>query len=198
MNIFYRLSHWVADALFYGLFGLEVRNIQRIAEWKGGIVASNHISYLDPPLLGELFPGPISILAKSELFRIPVLGFVITRLNAIPIRRGAIDRKAMERVIERLDKDGTVAIFPEGSRKNFTARPGIGRMARKAQKPILPVYIENSNRWKECLLRRSNITVVVGEPISTETIIGFSDDKKGYRELAALILEKINSLRNGH
>jgi len=179
------------------LFRVRILHYHRAKAWQKGIVASNHISLIDPPVVGFLFRREISFLAKSELFAVPVLGWVIRNLNSIPIRRGAIDRQATETVLKRLAAGGTMLIFPEGSRKNFTAKPGIGKIAIEAQAPVLPVLVRNSDKPLACMLGRRRLTLVVGEPIPLETVAGYPDTKEGYRALSEYILSCINALKDG-
>ena len=184
--------YWVAKNLYLVLFWVlrgKVENMDRLRAWKSGIIAANHISFLDPPLVGAITPHAINFLAKSELFKTPLLGLAVRNLNAIPIRRGAIDRHAMKMVVEALERGGCVLIFPEGSRKNFTARPGIGKIAIQTNSPVLPLYFENTNQPL-----RKRMRVVVGEPITRETISQYEDNKDGYRGLSEHILHRINAL----
>ena len=107
-----------------------------------------------------------------------------------------IDRDSLNKVLDRLDEGGSVLIFPEGSRKKFKAKPGIGMVAFRSGKPVLPVRIVNTNRLWSCMFRMRKLLMIVGEPISAEEIATYPDDKEGYRQLAAMILERINELGN--
>lgn len=185
--------YWISKNLYYVYFKLlggKIENLQQLRDWKFGIVAANHISVLDPPLVGAVTPHAIHFLAKKELFTSWWLGPIIRRLNAIPIRRGAIDRHAMKQVMDVLANKKAILIFPEGSRSYFKARPGIGKIAIQAQAPVLPLYIHNSDR----LLSWRKLRVVVGTPIPVEKISQYEDNKDGYRQLAEHILHRINTL----
>ena len=193
MRPFYRFAKKLTH-VFFRVCGGKVENAHRMHEWQGGILAANHISLLDPPLVGCVFPAEISFLAKRELFGSKLLGPLITALNAIPIRRGTIDRHATVKVQQILERGQSILIFPEGSRRNFTARPGIGKLALQTQVPVLPLYLEHTNDVLGSLFRRRRMRIVAGPPIPVETIASFKDTKEGYRALSEHILHCINAL----
>ncbi len=196
MSLFYKFSKALYQNLFKYLWNGEIINAEEFENWENGIIAANHLHWSDPPLVGSVIPGEINFLTKKELLQIPVLGFLIKKLNTIPIRRGTIDRNATNIVIEKLLHKQSVLIFPEGSRKNFTAKPGIGKLAITAQAPILPVYVRNSTKLFSCFLRINKLSLIYGKPISVEEINKYPDSKEGYRNLACYILDRINGLKN--
>ncbi len=163
---------------------------------ENAIIASNHLAYPDPPFIGSVIPYEISYLAKSEIFANPLLGKIFHGVNAIPIRRGMIDRHSTNTVLERLEQGGSVLIFPEGSRKKFKARPGIGMVAISSQKPIIPVKIENTQKLLGCFFRVKKLRIIVGETIPVEKVSEYPDTKDGYRALSEMILDRINELGN--
>jgi 1-acyl-sn-glycerol-3-phosphate acyltransferase len=116
----------------------------------GLVVASNHISFWDPPLVGAACPRELHFLAKDELFDTPVLGPLIRSYHAIPIRRGVADLAGLSRAIEVIKGGEALLMFPEGSRMRdgelHPARPGVGMIAVSAEVPIVPCYIVGSNR----------------------------------------------------
>lgn len=194
MRLHYQVGHFFANMIAYGVLGTEVRSVQHLNGWSGGIVAANHLSYLDPPVLASVLPFESRFLAKKELFRHPLFGRLIRSFGAIPIDRDGFDRRAIQDVIQRLQAGSTIIIFPEGSRSRFTARPGIGMIARKAEVPVLPVYLDGTRRWRDALLHRDHITIQFGKPFTREDVQSYPDRGKGYRSLANDILERINGL----
>jgi 1-acyl-sn-glycerol-3-phosphate acyltransferase len=194
----YQFCHDLVENFVRKVLKAEIIGEENLKSWNGGIIASNHISLCDPPIIGSLIPKEIYFLAKKELFDIPIFGLLIRKLNAIPIRRGTIDRKAISTVKATLKKEGSFVIFPEGSRKNFTAKPGIGKVAIQTRSPIMPVYIENSQNIGSLFCKSKKLKIVFGKPIDPTEYNEYQDQKSDYRKLAAEILERINKLSNGN
>src|SRR3989441_13165289 len=129
-------------------------------------------SLLDPPLVGGVVPRQLSFLAKAELFRIPLFGPLIRRLNARPVRREGPDPGALRMALRVLEEDGALLIFPEGTRGAEgvlrPAKAGAGMLAVKSGAPVVPVYISGSGRaWPrgQRLFRPAKVTVAFGPPL---------------------------------
>ncbi|MBC5825336.1 MAG: 1-acyl-sn-glycerol-3-phosphate acyltransferase [Candidatus Eremiobacteraeota bacterium] len=149
-------------------FGARVRGVERVPATGALVVAANHRSYLDPPLLGTWFPRVIHFMAKRELFEIPILGRLLGRVNAFPVERDRADLKSVRRALRLLKKGEVVGIFPEGRRNSdgaARARGGAVLIAATAGCPLLPVAIVNSD---EALrrLRHSAVEIRIGEPMT--------------------------------
>jgi 1-acyl-sn-glycerol-3-phosphate acyltransferase len=128
------------------------------------IVACNHVSYFDPPALGVAMPRPIHYMAKVELFRMPVLGPLIERLNAFPVDRSRGDVAAIKRAVEVLRTGAAIGIFPEGTRNrrgDIKPQYGVALLAALSEAPILPAYVAGSARAR----RLGRIEVFFGEPL---------------------------------
>lgn len=138
---------------------------QNVPATGGLIVACNHISNLDPPLLGAYCPRQISYMAKKELFEIPVLGPLIAAVGAYPVDREGSSASAIKRSVEILRKGGCVGIFPEGGRNvhgDKEARIGVALVASLGKAPVVPAYIHNSAHAG----RLAQIKVAFGPPLS--------------------------------
>jgi 1-acyl-sn-glycerol-3-phosphate acyltransferase len=148
------------------LSGWEVRGRENIPRQGGLIVASNHISYWDPPMIASALPREVHFLAKEELFTVPLLGVAIRSLNSIPIRRGAADLSGLARAIAALKAGGGLLLFPEGSRMRdgelHSPRPGVGLMAVQGDVPIVPCYISGSNRPGRWWYRGARVRMTFG------------------------------------
>lgn len=133
------------------------------------IVACNHISFWDPPLVGSNFPRILHFLAKAELFQNKVFGAMLRGYNSIPIQRGPQARTGLRGAEEALGRGGAVLIFPEGTRNKSGAllppRAGIGRLAAITRAPVLPVRITGSNRIRRSLLRLQLVRIACGPPL---------------------------------
>jgi 1-acyl-sn-glycerol-3-phosphate acyltransferase len=150
------------------------------------IVACNHISNLDPPLLGACCPRRISYMAKKELFEVPILGPLITAVGAYPVDRQGSAAAAIKRSVEILRAGGCVGIFPEGGRNvhgDKEPQTGVALLASLAKAPVVPACIVGSAHAS----RLGQIKVVFGEPMSLpadrkatrEDLAKFTDDVMG-------------------
>src|SRR5262249_33220638 len=113
VGAYYSAARLFASGCFGFLTRWDVRGRQHGARNGGLIVASNHISFWDPPMVGASLPREVHFLAKEELFRTPGLGLLIRSLNAIPIRRGVADLSGLSRALEVLKAGDALLMFPE-------------------------------------------------------------------------------------
>ncbi len=179
-----RVAPWGARINYWLLRTLVVNPLFRLAfhgrvegqppAYRGGpyVVVANHGSDLDPPLLSCAMGRPVAFMAKQELFRVPVLAPLIRGLGAVPVRRGHVDRRALDHCLAQLRRGWLVGVFPDGTRRatGMVERPrhGAAVLAQRSGCPLLPVAILNSSR---ALSRGSMglqlvpITIRIGAPI---------------------------------
>ncbi|HTK31415.1 MAG TPA: lysophospholipid acyltransferase family protein [Candidatus Saccharimonadaceae bacterium] len=166
MSAYYSAARFVVGAVMGVVTGWEVTGREHVPRAGGVIVASNHISFWDPPLVGAALPRESHFLAKEELFETPILGPLIRGVNAIPIRRGVADMSGLSRAIEILKRGSALLMFPEGSRMRdgelHPARPGVGMIAMHADVPILPCYISGSGRPGKWWYRGARVRISFG------------------------------------
>lgn len=177
------LHYSVTRSLLGGLIGLvtgwEVRGRSAVPMEGGLIVASNHISYFDPPFVGTAAVRELHFLAKEELFRPPLFGPMIRSFNAIPIRRGAADIRGLGKAMEVLRAGHALIVFPEGTRMRdgqlHPAKPGVGMLAVNTGARILPCHIRGSDRspW-QWITRRVRPRVSFGEVRTWQELAGAS------------------------
>ena len=136
------------------------------------ILVSNHGSLLDPPLLGHAIGRNISFMAKSELFSVPILGFIIKSCGAYPVKRGIVDKTTIKTACQKLSNDNSIGIFIDGTRqKNGRVnkpKHGAALLSFKNQKLLLPVASINSHRLarlKFFIPFFTKIVIKVGKPI---------------------------------
>ncbi len=194
----YRLGWLLSRSLPWLLYGFRPIGADRVPAEGPLIIAANHQSYFDPPLVGAGIRRPCHFFAKRELFDVPILGPLITRVHSIPVRRGIYDPASLSRVSELLAEGGALVLFPEGTRGNgvefLPPKPGVGMIARQNRVPIVPAYLrETKNLWRALRLR--SMRVYYGDPIPLEEIDRFPDTKEGYRSLAAYVMEHIGRLK---
>lgn len=162
--MFYNFARWVVRGIFRLFYRVEVVGVEKIPSGKGFIVAPNHLSNLDPPLLGAFLPVKMKYMAKEELFRVPLFGKLISSLGAFPVKRGGRDVAAVRAAVEQLKAGGQVVIFPEGRRARVRGvleklKPGAVMIASHADVGILPVGISASYRIG------SRVTIRIGDMI---------------------------------
>ncbi len=204
MGAYYSAVRHLAGAIFGLTSGREVRGLEWIPRSGGVIVASNHISFWDPPMIGSAIPREMHFLAKEELFSTPLLGPVIRGLNAIPIRRGSADLSGLSRAIEALKAGGGLLLFPEGSRMRdgelHPARPGAGLMSVQVDVPIVPCYISGSNRPARWWIRRAKVRIWFGPPQDWRALAGDEQDlapgRELYRRIGEAVMREIAALKS--
>ena len=137
------------------------------------IMVSNHGSLLDPPLLGHAVGRNIAFMAKSELFKIPLLGFIIKSCGAYPVKRGIVDKNTIKIACEKLSNKNSIGIFIDGTRQKDgrvnKPKHGAALLAFKNQKLLLPIAIINSHklvRFRFCIPFFTKLVIRVGKPIN--------------------------------
>jgi 1-acyl-sn-glycerol-3-phosphate acyltransferase len=161
---FYDFSKLAVRALARTLWRARVFGAENVPPTGPLIIACNHISYLDPPVLGCLCPRRISYMAKKELFRIPVLGVVIRGLGAYVVDREGSATGAVKRSLQVLQSGEAIGIFPEGTRNPrgiVAAQTGVALLASLAQAPVAPACIRGTDR----ATRLGRIDVAFGAPL---------------------------------
>jgi 1-acyl-sn-glycerol-3-phosphate acyltransferase len=143
MNLSYRLGWIFSRALFGTYFRWRVFNPERVPQTGAVILASNHASFLDPPLVGSGLKRDINYLARESLFRFPGVGALLRSWNTVPVDRDGGGAAGLKAILERLLAGGGIILFPEGTRTRDgrlqPARSGIGLIVVKSSAPVVPV-----------------------------------------------------------
>lgn len=154
----------------------------------GAVIAANHTSFLDPPLLAISWPQEVHFLATDYLFKVPLLGKLITILNSHPVHRGAADLNSIRKICDLLKNGAKVIVFPEGRRSKEGSfahlKPGIGLIVLKSEAAIIPAYIHGTfEAWpsgKRFPKLFGKTIVVFGSPILPSNF--HIEDKKGFQQ----------------
>ncbi len=203
MGAYYSAARFLASAVLGPLSGRHVQNLDHVPRDGALIVASNHISFWDPPLIGSAVTRELYFLAKEELFATPVLGPLIRSLNSIPIRRGTADLSGIARAVEALKRGGALLMFPEGGRMRdgelHPARPGVGMMAVQADVAIVPCYISGSNQPGKWWYRGARVRLSFGTARSWREFAGEGDLTPGralYQRVGSGVMREIAALKS--
>lgn len=145
MNLYY-FAGWAGYRLLYKFyFHWSVYHAERVPVKGPVILASNHASFLDPPLVGAGLRRSINYLARDTLFRFPVIGFLLRKVQAVPVDREGGGAAGLRAILDRLLAGGAIILFPEGTRTRDgrlqSARSGIGLTVIKSDAPVVPVRV---------------------------------------------------------
>ena len=192
---------WV---LFKGLarllFRFRTEGVQHFPDTGGVIVAANHASYLDIPLLGCAIPRRVFFLGRDSLFPNRYVNWVIQKLGWIPLKTHRLDRKAFGLALSHLQAGEPVVIFPEGTRTEDGAlglgKPGLGYLVAESQCQVIPAYISGTfkvlpvrARWP----RPYPIRVTFGQPLNFYKDEG-SSFKAFYEKVSVSVMDHIAQL----
>lgn len=199
--MFYSIIRFIAVILYKALFRMQVFGRENIPSKGGFILAANHASYLDPPALAVASPRQVYFLAKEGLF-VGLFGRLIAKLHAFPIKGQPGELIALRRAIKELRSGKALLVFPEGRRtadgELAEPRPGVGFLATRANVPIVPAFIEGSNRALPVhgkFIRPVKIKVYFGRPFFPEAAVELNREEF-YQKLAARTMEEIARLKD--
>ena len=171
----------IAPAAGYG--------VERVPAEGGAVIAANHFSAIDHPLIGAFSPRAIHFLAKAELLEIPVVGAVLRWLGVLGVRRGEGDREALRRARELVRSGELVCVHVEGTRQRFghpgPIHPGGLMIAKQEGVPVIPLGLDTF-RWS--LRNRRKCAVVWGDPLRVDDL---PRNRKGYAEAGERVGEEI-------
>jgi 1-acyl-sn-glycerol-3-phosphate acyltransferase len=195
-GFFYGLCRLAYQILFRG----DVAGLENLPESGGYIVAANHASHLDPPIVGLFLPRQVSFFARKTLWKPGVASWWLTAVGTIPVDRdGGTSIDAIKRVLQALSRNKVVILFPEGTRSPDgelqTPRPGVGLLACKARVPVVPARVFGSFEafGKDGRLRLGTpVSVAYGRPLTPEEYDHPADGKERYARTAARIMEAIS------
>ena len=184
--------------------GLDVIGRENVPATGGVILCPNHVSHVDPPAVGAGMRRQVHFMAKDELFRVPVLGFLIAGFGSFPVRRGTADRKAIKRAIELLEEGRVICLFPEGTRSpdGRLQEPELGAslIALRTGAPVVPVAVIGTTEVLPAGAsrpRRHRCKVVYGEPLRFDDLSG-STNRAAMKEAGRRIMSAIADLQSSH
>jgi 1-acyl-sn-glycerol-3-phosphate acyltransferase len=194
----YWITFVITRIVSFFLFPVKCYGLKNVPSKGNCILAVNHVSNLDPEVIGIIICRKVNFLAKDSLFKNKFLGAFLRQLNVFPIKRETHDIGALRECLKRLKNGMPLVMFPEGARagsqsafrREGSAYAGIGFLAAKSQAPVIPIKISGSekvlppgSKWPQ----RNRVTVVLGTPLK------FSS-QEDYAVIAQKILDGIKSL----
>jgi 1-acyl-sn-glycerol-3-phosphate acyltransferase len=201
MNSYYWIGYHLSRVIGRLFFRLRIIHQERMIQAGPVILAMNHQSYLDPPFAGTACDRAIYFLARRTLMDVPVLGWLLPKLNVIPVNQEGIDRSALKALIRVLKSGNAALVFPEGARTLDgdlqPAQPGLGLVIAKTLAPVVPMRISGAH---EALPRGGDglhfvpITIVIGEPIFFTAADLESPGKDLYGRLSQRVMDAIAAL----
>lgn len=210
MNFSYRCGWLFFRTLYATYFRWRVSGADNVPKTGPVILAANHQSFLDPPLVGSGLSRDINYLARESLFRFPGVGALLRSWNSVPVDRDGGGARGLKNILDRLLKGGGIILFPEGTRsqdgKLQPARSGIGLVVVKSDAPVVPVRVfgtfEAYGRNAK-FPRPKRVAVTYGAPMHFEKLRAEAKNctkdrlKEIYQEIANEIMAAIAALREG-
>jgi 1-acyl-sn-glycerol-3-phosphate acyltransferase len=164
-------------AVFTCYFRWHVYNAERVPLTGPVILAPNHASYFDPPLVGSGVRRQISFLARDSVFRVPVLAAILRSWKVVPVDRDGGTGRGLKQIMQRLDQGGAIILFPEGTRSRNgelnPARSGIGLTVIKSSAPVVPVRVFGTHDAygpHRLVPRPRPVAVKYGQPLMFEAL----------------------------
>ncbi len=197
MKAIYRIGHTSIGLLTRIGFNLRCYGRENLIEDGPAILASNHQSYLDPPLIGCVHRREIHYLGRSTLFSNPLFGALLRAVNVVPVDRDRGDVGAIKTIIRIIKEGNRAIIFPEGTRsidgRPQRAKAGLGMVIARTLAPVVPIRIFGSFTAlpKNGRLRLCPIAIVVGTPMRFTGEQVEAKGRESYQQFSDEVMESI-------
>lgn len=175
--LLYELGYW---CVFWSTtlgFRLRVRNRTNVPRTGGVLLVANHQSYIDPVCIAVGVPRHVAYLAKKQLFRVPVLGWYLSRVNCVPIDQEGVAKEGLKAILAKLNDGWPIMVFPEGSRSDdgsmLPFSPGVLMIIKRTRASVVPVGIAGAYQaWSRhaTFPRPASVAVVYGTPRTAESL----------------------------
>jgi 1-acyl-sn-glycerol-3-phosphate acyltransferase len=208
MRPWYRLAQLTSRLLYKSIFNFRIHGAENVPPTGGVLLASNHVSFLDPHAVGAGCPREACFLARKTLFTNKLQSALLRSWNVVPVDlSGKPDIAGLKAIMDRLRRGYAVTLFPEGTRSKDgnlqEAKPGVGLLVAKAGVPVVPVRMFGAYEvWprNQKLPSRGQVDIVFGEPARYDSFIaatrakGPAAMKDLYQRIADDVMERIKAL----
>lgn len=181
-TIFRKVATSALRVLFSVFSAIQANNLENMPGDGPVVLIANHMTVYDMFPMQFILSRPIYFMGKAELYKNPIVDFILRQLGSFPVERGARDNWALEHARELLLNGKVLGIFPEGTRNRGRglrpAKTGAARLAISVNCPIVPMGVVGTEGMFSDFPRRNQVTINVGEPIypqSTDTALGLTD-----------------------
>ena len=200
MKGFYGIAHKLLAPCARVIFNIKVIGLENEPTQEQGayLVCANHMSAWDPIwICAALRCQQPHFMAKAELFKIPLVGWLIKLLGAYPVNRNGADVSSVKNTINLMKNGKCVGMFPQGTRRpqkdpaQTPIKSGVGMICVRSRVQVLPVFIRTKGFKPTCFGRK---TIIIGKPIPYEIIQKMYDDRVEYSKISKYIFDEICSL----
>lgn len=185
----YAFARSVVKGILTPIYRFEIIGKENFPKEGGVLLCTNHIHNFDPPVVGITAPRTIHFMAKDELFSVPVLGKLLPRINAFPVKRGLSDREALRKGLGLLREGHVLGLFPEGTRSKTgelgKGLAGAGFFALKTDAQVVPCAIIGPYK------AFSRLKVIYGKPVDMTEL---RKKKASAEEATEIIMGEIRKL----
>jgi 1-acyl-sn-glycerol-3-phosphate acyltransferase len=161
---------------------IKVYGQENIPRKEGFILAGNHVSFLDPVVLGVACPRKLSYMARDTLFRNKAFALLLSEIGVFPVKRNSADRAALKEALRRLGHGRPLALFPEGTRRalgvDAKVHAGVGFLSVKANVPVIPAFVKGTETALPRgarFIRPVRVAVYFGKQIPVERRLSYQD-----------------------
>ena len=193
------MVYFIFKSIFFAILKIwcrmETFGVENLPKTGGFILASNHLSYADPPAVGVNCKRRLNYMAKEELFSKPLIAWWLNSVGCIPVKRNSGDLSALREAIRRLRAGEGLLLFPQGTRiqggRKLEPHSGIGFLAAKLGVPVIPACVIGTDKVLPRgtkFIKPAKVSVCFGKQIRI-------DSKMPYENAASLIMEKIRQLQ---
>ncbi len=203
LNLIYWISRGIVRLWLRIWLRFETHGGENVPATGGCLLASNHVSYLDPPVVAcGIGHRVIHFLARDTLSRSLIGRWFFRSVQTIPIDRTRGDVAALKKGLNCLKRGQVLALFPEGTRSPDgelkPAKGGVGFLIAKAEVPVVPVYVEGTYKSfpkGSCIVKPGKVRVFYGPPIQPAEFAAIGDDRESYQKIGDLVMSRIAALK---